>query len=135
MDGDVLALVNAVPATGTFVLVLIVMLRRPPAVAMLDTSVHDWIDRLERALDQSERRELVREVNDSAHRAWDSSILLAIALGKDADDIRARVEILGPPPRLSPEPSEWLAARATEHARRSARRAAAPIAPEIPANK
>lgn len=121
-------LINAVPATGTFVLVLIVMLKRPPAVATLDRSVDEWIDRLERALDQCERRELVREVNDSLHRAWDSAILLAIALGADATDIRARIELLGPPPRLTPEPSEWLTARG-EHGRRAARREAAPMAP------
>lgn len=125
------ALIGAAPGTASFVIVLVVVLRRPPAVAMLDHSVELWIDRLERALDQTERRELVREANDAAHRAWDSEVLLIVATAIDAVEIRTRIADLGPPPRLSPEPSEWLSTRQDQE-RRRARRTAAPVAPEVP---
>lgn len=125
------ALIGAAPGTASFVIVLVVVLRRPPIVAMLDASVELWIDRLERALDQSERRELVREANDAAHRAWDSEVLLIVATSVDATEIRQRISELGPPPRLSPEPSEWLAARQDQE-RVRARRKAAPVGPAVP---
>lgn len=128
------ALVGAAPGTAAFVIVLVAVLRRPPSVAMLDRSVDAWIDRLESALDQSERRELVREANDALHRAWDSSLLLIIATSVDLTDARQRVEALGPPPRLSPEPSEWLQARSSAR-RREARRQAAPLGPEVPTQR
>lgn len=113
-------------SAGTFVLVLILLLRRPPAVATLDESVERWIGRLEKAFDEGQRRELARERLDAEHRAWDQGVLLAVALGTDADDIRRRIEALGPPPRLTPDPAEWL----DVEARRFARRSAAPIAPD-----
>lgn len=125
------ALIGAAPGTASFVIVLVVILRRPPAVAMLDQSVELWIDRLERALDQSERRELVREANDADHRAWDSEILLIVATSLDASEIRSKIAELGPPPRLSPEPSQWLSTRSDQE-RRRARREAAPLAPAVP---
>lgn len=118
---------NAGTSAGTFVLVLILLLRRPPAVATLDDSVERWIKRLERAFDESQRRELARERLDAEHRAWDQGVLLAVALGTSDDDIRRRVEALGMPPRLSPDPAEWLDVEGRREARRAA---AAPIAPD-----
>lgn len=117
---------NAATNGGTFVLVLIVLLRRPQAVATLDGSVERWIARLERAFDEGQRRELARERIDALHRAWDQGVLLAVALGSDADDIRRRVAELGAPPALTPDPAEWID---VDSRREAARRAAAPIAP------
>ena len=119
---------NAATNGGTFVLVLVVLLRRPQAVATLDGSVERWITRLETAFDEGQRRELARERLDALHRAWDQGVLLAVALGSDAGDIRRRVEALGPPPPMSPDPAEWL----DVEARRAARRQAAPHAPDTP---
>lgn len=121
------SLMNAGTSAGTFVLVLILLLRRPPAVATLDNSVERWIGRLERAFDEGQRRELARERLDAEHRAWDQGVLLAVALGQDMDDIRRRVEALGAPPRLTPDPAEWLDVDGRREARRAA---AAPIAPD-----
>lgn len=118
---------NAATNGGTFVLVLVVLLRRPQAVATLEDSVERWITRLETAFDESQRRELARERLDLAHRAWDQGLLLAVALGTSDEDIRRRVEALGPPPPLSPDPVEWL----NVEARRAARQQAAPLAPDI----
>lgn len=124
------ALIGGAPGTAAFVIVLVTVLRRPPAVALLDKSVEAWVDRLESALDQCERRELVREANDALHRAWDSNLLLIMATSADLAEARHRVEELGPPPRLSPEPSEWLMARASA-GRQHARRRAASLGPEV----
>lgn len=117
---------NAATNGGTFVLVLVVLLRRPQAVATLDGSVERWITRLETAFDEGQRRELARERLDADHRAWDQGVLLAVALGIDGSDIRRRVEALGAPPRLTPDPAEWL----DVDARREARKRAAPMAPD-----
>ena len=128
IDGGLVeAVMNAGTSAGTFVLVLILLLRRPPAVATLDESVERWIGRLEKAFDEGQRRELARERLDAEHRAWDQGILLAVALGTDANDIRRRVEALGPPPRLTPDPAEWLQVEERRHTRRAA---AAPLAPD-----
>lgn len=123
------ALLSAAPGTAAFVLVLLVVLKRPPAVAQLDTSVERWVARLEKGLDESTRRELAREYNDSEHRAWDSGVLLAVALAVDLDDVRQRITALGPPPRLSPDPAQWMN---VEERRISARLAAGPITPNTP---
>lgn len=136
MDGTVEAqlvpgIIAAGPGTAAFVLLLIVVLRRPPAVAQLDSSVERWVARLEKGLDESTRRELAREYNDSEHRAWDSGVLLAVALADSLPDVRQRIQALGPPPRLSPDPSQWLD---VEERRVRARLAAAPLAPDVPSN-
>lgn len=125
---DIAAVMNAATNGGTFVLVLVVLLRRPQAVATLDSSVERWISRLETAFDEGQRRELARERLDADHRAWDQGVLLAVALGIDGNDIRRRVEALGAPPRLTPDPAEWL----DIESRRAARRAAASLAPDTP---
>jgi hypothetical protein len=114
-------------SVGLLAAIVVVLLRRPRDVATISNSTERWITRLERALDQAERRELARERNDAEHRAWDTGVLLAVATGDDTADIRRRVATLGPPPRLTPDPAEWLDAEARRMAHR---RAAAPIAPD-----
>lgn len=120
------AVVDGGSTLGLLVAVLVVTLRKPTAVATLDNSVERWITRLEAANDAAERRELARERHDAEHRAWDTGVLLAIATGDDVSDIRHRVARLGPPPRLSPDPTEWLD---VEQRREARRRQAGPMAP------
>jgi len=112
---------------GILAALLVVQMRRPRDVATLSRSTERWIKRLEDANDAAERRELARERHDAEHRAWDTGVLLAIATGDDVHDIRQRVARLGPPPRLSPDPAEWLD---VEQRRAARRREAAPLAPE-----
>lgn len=112
---------------GLLAAIVVVLLRRPRDVATISNSTERWITRLERALDQAERRELARERNDAEHRAWDTGVLLAVATGSDTPDIRRRVAQLGPPPRLSPDPAEWLD---PEVRRMRARHQAASMAPD-----
>lgn len=112
---------------GVLAALVVVLIRRPRDVATISNSTERWITRLERALDQAERRELARERNDAEHRAWDTGVLLAVATGDDTADIRRRVALLGPPPRLSPDPAEWLD---LEVRRERLRRQAAPLAPD-----
>lgn len=114
-------------SVGLLAAIVVVLIRRPRDVATISDSTERWITRLERALDQSERRELARERNDAEHRAWDTGVLLAVATGEDGPDIRRRVSQLGPPPRLTPDPTEWLD---PEVRRAHLRRAAAPMAPD-----
>lgn len=129
MGGEDLApLLAAGSNLGGLALVLVVVLRRPPAVATLDTSVRDWIERLELGLDRAERRENARLMNDPIHRAWDTDVLLAMVMAKDLEDLRQRVQTLGNPPSLTPHPSTYLE---PEELRRMARRAAAPVAPDV----
>lgn len=102
------ALVDGGSTIGLLVVVILVTLRRPAAVATIDESVRWWMDRQQQANDAAERRELARERNDAEHRAWDGSLLLIVATSSDLTELRARVTALGPPPRLTPDPSEWL---------------------------
>lgn len=81
----------------------------------LSESVTDWMKRQEQELrrekeerqaaeDRHERYRAVRELKDAQHRAWDTCILQA---GGDPD----LVKLCGPPPSLTPHPSEYAQPR------------------------
>lgn len=102
------AVVDGGSTLGLLVAVLVLLIRRPAAVATIDESVRWWMDRQQQANDAAERRELARERNDAEHRAWDTALLLIVATADDLATLRSRVAHLGPPPRLTPDPAEWL---------------------------
>jgi hypothetical protein len=113
MTVDVGPLLAQLGPGAAFVVVLTVWLvkNRDRVGSTLSESVTQWIDRLEKDL-QNERAErragearheryrAVRETRDAEHRAWDSCILQA---GGDREAMAA----CGPPPSLTPHPSEY----------------------------